>query len=110
MKDYIDAEFRKALANMQALAADAPLHADLQRAVEACVEALRSGGNLRRGNRGADRRLVGNRITQPDGLATVAQGLAQPIPSIKVTEALNAQRTSPNFVVLEDCFLWVRAA
>ena len=46
MKDYIDAEFRKALANMQALAADAPLHADLQRAVEACVEALRGGGKL----------------------------------------------------------------
>lgn len=46
MKDYIDAEFRKALANMHALAADAPLHADLQRAVEACVEALRGGGKL----------------------------------------------------------------
>ena len=46
MKDYIDAEFRKALANMQALAADAPLHDDLQRAVEACVEALRGGGKL----------------------------------------------------------------
>ena len=46
MKDYIDAEFRKALANMQALAADAPLHADLQRAVDACVEALRGGGKL----------------------------------------------------------------
>ena len=46
MKDYIAAEFRKALANMQALAADAPLHADLQRAVEACVEALRGGGKL----------------------------------------------------------------
>ena len=43
MKDYIGAEFRKALVNMQTLAADAPLHADLQRAVDACVEALRGG-------------------------------------------------------------------
>ena len=46
MKQYIDAEFHKALANMQALAADAALHADLERAVATCVDSLRGGGKL----------------------------------------------------------------
>ena len=46
MRDAIAAELDKAVRNMQALAADTPLHADLQRAVEACVEALRGGGKL----------------------------------------------------------------
>lgn len=46
MNGYISSEFSKALANMQALAADAVLHADLQRAVALCVRALRDGRKL----------------------------------------------------------------
>lgn len=46
MKDYIDAEFAKAIASMQALAADASLHAELQRAVGLCEASLRAGGKL----------------------------------------------------------------
>ena len=46
MKAYIDNEFSKALANMQALAGDADLHADLQHAVELCVRALQDGRKL----------------------------------------------------------------
>jgi len=46
MNAYIANEFAKALANMQALAGDAGLHADLQRAVSLCVQALREGRKL----------------------------------------------------------------
>ena len=46
MNAYIANEFAKALANMQALAGDAGLHADLQRAVSRCVQALREGRKL----------------------------------------------------------------
>ncbi|QDA56938.1 D-sedoheptulose-7-phosphate isomerase [Thermomonas aquatica] len=46
MKAYIDNEFAKALANMQALAGDAALQQDLQRAVELCVRALQGGRKL----------------------------------------------------------------
>ncbi len=46
MNAYIAGEFAKALANMQALAGDVALHADLQRAVSLCVQALRDGRKL----------------------------------------------------------------
>ena len=46
MNAYIAGEFAKALANMQALAGDVALHADLQRAVALCVQALRDGRKL----------------------------------------------------------------
>jgi D-sedoheptulose 7-phosphate isomerase len=43
---FIAAEFEKAVAGMQRLQADEALHADLVRAVEACVASLRAGGKL----------------------------------------------------------------
>ena len=46
MNAYIADEFAKALASMQALAGDVALHADLQRAVALCVQALRDGRKL----------------------------------------------------------------
>ena len=46
MNAYIAGEFAKALASMQALAGDVALHADLQRAVALCVQALRDGRKL----------------------------------------------------------------
>ena len=46
MNAYIAGEFAKALANMQALAGDAGLHADLLRAVDLCERALRDGRKL----------------------------------------------------------------
>ncbi len=46
MNAYIEGEFAKALASMQALADDDALHADLERAVELCVQALHDGRKL----------------------------------------------------------------
>ena len=46
MNAYIADEFAKALASIQALAGDVALHADLQRAVALCVQALRDGRKL----------------------------------------------------------------
>ena len=46
MKDYIAGEFGKAVANMQALAADAALAAQVEQAVGICVDALRAGGKI----------------------------------------------------------------
>lgn len=46
MKHYIEGEFAKALANMQAMAADAPLTATIEQAVALCTGALRDGGKL----------------------------------------------------------------
>ncbi len=46
MNAYIAAEFAKALANMQSLAGDTALHADLLRAVDLCERALRDGRKL----------------------------------------------------------------
>ena len=41
IQQVIRGEFDKALANMQALSADAALHAQLEQAVALCIEALR---------------------------------------------------------------------
>lgn len=46
MKDFISAEFRKALANFQRMSGDATIADDLVRAVDVCVGALRAGGKL----------------------------------------------------------------
>ena len=46
IQQVIRGEFDKALANMQALSADAALHAQLEQAVALCIEALRDGKKL----------------------------------------------------------------
>lgn len=46
MKDYIAEEFAKALANMQAMATDAALAAQVEQAAGCCVTALRNGHKL----------------------------------------------------------------
>ncbi|MDE2407751.1 MAG: D-sedoheptulose 7-phosphate isomerase [Xanthomonadaceae bacterium] len=46
MKQFISGEFGKALANMQAMATDAGLVAQMEDAVHRCVSALRSGHKL----------------------------------------------------------------
>ena len=46
MKDYIAGEFAKAVTNMQVLAADEALAAQVEDAVAACVAALRNGGKM----------------------------------------------------------------
>ncbi|RZA22310.1 MAG: SIS domain-containing protein [Lysobacteraceae bacterium] len=46
IQQVIRGEFDKALANMQALAADDALHAQLEQAVALCIEALRNGRKM----------------------------------------------------------------
>lgn len=46
MSGFIAAEFAKAVEGMRRLQADTALHADLVRAVDACVASLRAGGKL----------------------------------------------------------------
>lgn len=46
MSGFIASELAKAVESMQRLQADAALHADLARAVDACVASLRAGGKL----------------------------------------------------------------
>ena len=46
MRDAISAELDKAVRNMQALAADAAMQAQLEQAVALCVDALRAGRKL----------------------------------------------------------------
>ena len=46
IQQVIRGEFEKALANMQALSADTALHAQLEQAVELCIDALRNGKKL----------------------------------------------------------------
>ena len=46
IQQVIRGEFDKALANMQALSADAALHAQLEQAVALCIDALRNGRKL----------------------------------------------------------------
>lgn len=46
MKSYITGEFDKALANMQAMAADLELQAQIEAAVGICVASLGNGGKL----------------------------------------------------------------
>lgn len=46
MSGFIAAEFAKAVEGMQRLQADAALHADIARAVDACVASLRAGGKI----------------------------------------------------------------
>ena len=46
IQQVIRGEFDKALANMQALAADDALHAQLEQAVALCIDALRNGRKL----------------------------------------------------------------
>ena len=46
MKDYIAGEFAKAVTNMQVLAADEALAAQVEDAVAACVAALRNDGKM----------------------------------------------------------------
>lgn len=46
MKDYIDSEFRKSLANFQAMSTDESLANDLITAVAMCTTALRAGNKM----------------------------------------------------------------
>ena len=46
IQQVIRGEFDKALANMQALSADAGLHVQIEQAVALCIDALRSGRKL----------------------------------------------------------------
>lgn len=46
MKQYIESEFAKALANFQRMQADAALSAQIEEAVRICVDALRNGHKI----------------------------------------------------------------